>query len=84
MLGNWEYQSTLTPYDYFIFYTAVGSLQEYFYYPVAVAKQVVNGTNYRFVAIAEPKDANLTTHFVIVDIYQPINSAAYVTRITPI
>lgn len=84
MPGGWTYQSYLTPYDSFIFYNAIGNHPNYFYRPVAVAKQVVNGTNYRFITIAEPKTNNLSAHFAVVDIYQPINEKPYVTSISPI
>lgn len=82
MTGSWDYQSYLTPYDSFIFYNAIGHQQDYFYQPIAVAKQIVNGTNYKFIAIAEPKLDDLSSHFAIVEIYKPINGEAYTTNIT--
>lgn len=82
MPGGWNYQSYLTPYDSFIFYSTIGESSDYFYLPIAVAKQVVNGTNYRFMTIAEPISDHLIPHFAIVDIYQPIHEKAYVTNIT--
>lgn len=84
MPGGWSYQSYLTPYDSFVFYNGIGRHEDYFYKPVAVAKQVVNGTNYRFICIAEPRVANLSPHFAIVDIYQPINGTPYATNIVPL
>lgn len=84
MPGGWEYQPNITPYEYQVFYTAVRDMQEYFYYPVAVAIQVVNGINYRFMTIADPRDPNLSTHFAVVEIYQPIDGEPYVTKITPV
>lgn len=84
MPGSWTYQSYLTPYDSFVFYNAIGSHSNYFYRPVAVAKQIVNGTNYRFITIAEPKVKNLSAHFAVVDIYQPPGGTGYVTGITPL
>lgn len=83
MPGGWSYQAYLTPYDSFVFYNAIGKHDDYFYTPIAVAKQVVDGTNYRFMCIAEPKQAGLTPHFAIVDIYKPISGEPYATRITP-
>ena len=74
-------QSYLTPYDSFIFYNAIGQHENYFYNPVAVAKQIVNGTNYRFITIAEPKREELPTRFAVVDIYKPLNGEAYATKI---
>lgn len=82
MPGSWSYQHCLTPYDSFIFYNAIGKHKDYFYTPVAVAKQVVNGTNYRYICIAEPVLENLSAHFATVDIYQPISGEPYVTSIT--
>lgn len=82
MPGSWTYQPYLTPYDSFLFYNAIGKHENYFYRPIAVAKQVVNGTNYRFIAIAEPRREDLSPHFAIVSIYQPINGEAYATDIT--
>ncbi len=84
MPGGWSYNTDITPYDYAVFYSATSDLQEYFYYPVAVATQVVNGTNYKFIAIAYPKEPRGSEHFVIVYIYQPINEKPYVTEIVPI
>ena len=84
MPGSWQYQPYLTTYDSFIFYNAIGKHPDYFYRPIAVAKQVVNGTNYRFMTIAEPEQPDLTPHFAIVEIYQPLNGKAYATSITPV
>lgn len=82
MPGSWTYQPYLTPYDSFIFYNAIGTHEDYFYRPIAVAKQVVNGTNYRFIAIAEPRREDLAAHFAVVDIYQPLSGEAYTTKIS--
>ncbi len=84
MPGGWEFQPYLTNYDSFIFYNAIGQHEDYFYHPIAVATQVVNGTNYRFMTIAEPKLPGLSPHFAIVDIHKPLDGAAYATAITPI
>lgn len=84
MPGGWEFQPYLTNYDSFIFYNAIGQHEDYFYHPIAVAKQVVNGINYRFMTIAEPKRPDLTPHFAVVDIFQPPGGAAYATGITPV
>lgn len=84
MPGGWNYQPYLTTHDSFIFYNAIGQDADYFYHPIAVARQVVNGTNYKFMTIAEPKMPGLEPHFALVDIYQPIRGEAYVTGISPI
>lgn len=84
MPGGWNYQAYLTPYDTYIFYRAMNSEDNYFYIPLAVATQVVNGTNYRFLAIAEPKDINGTPFFSLIEIYKPLNGEAQITNITAI
>ena len=84
MPGSWEYQPYLTTYESFIFYNAIGKHEDYLYHPIAVAKQIVNGTNYKFMTIAEPKEPGLLPHFAIVDIYKPIRGEAYTTKITPL
>lgn len=84
MPGSWSYQPYLTPYDSFIFYHAIGSHEDYFYTPVAVAKQIVNGTNYRFLCVAQPMHEHLSPHFAVIDIYKPIHGEAYATDITPL
>ena len=82
MPGGWSYQSYLTPYDSFIFFNAIGRHNDFFYTPIAVATQVVNGTNYKFMTIAEPQTEDLNPQFAVVDIYQPLNGEAYVTSRT--
>ena len=84
MPGSWQYQPYLTTYDSFIFYNAIGEHPDYFYRPIAVAKQVVNGTNYRFMTIAEPEQSDLTPNFAIVEIYQPLEGRAHAAKITPV
>lgn len=84
MPGSWEYQPSLTTYDAFVFYNAIGQHEDYFYHPIAVAKQVVNGINYRFMTIAEPKQAGYAPHFALVTVYQPPGGQPYATAITPI
>ena len=84
MPGGWSYQSDLTPYDLYVFYRAIGTHDDYFYVPVAVAKQIVNGTNYRFMCIAEPQSETINPHFAIINIYQPLRGEPYVTSILPV
>lgn len=81
MPGGWTYQPYLTPYDSFIFYNAIGMHSDYFYNPIAVATQTVNGTNYKFMCIAKPLSRDLNPHYAVVDIYKPINEAPYTTNI---
>lgn len=84
MPGSWEYQPSLTLYDVFVFYNAIRQHHDYFYHSIAVAKQVVNGINYEFMTIAEPKQAGYTPHFALVAVYQTPGGQPYSTAITPI
>lgn len=84
MPGGWTYQAYLTPYDTYLFYHTMDSGDDYFYIPLAVATQVVNGTNYRFITIAEPKVANGTPYFALIEIYKPPTGDAQVTSITAV
>lgn len=81
MLGGWTYSKEISPYDAHIFYSSIGTHDDYFYIPVAVATQLVNGTNYKFIAIAEPKKENEVPFFAVVEIYKPIHDAPYITSI---
>lgn len=47
MLGGWTYSKDISPYDAHVFYSSIGTHDDYFYIPVALAKQLVNGTNIR-------------------------------------
>lgn len=84
MPGGWNYQAFLTPYDTYLFYRTMDMEEDYFYIPVAVATQIVNGTNYRFLTIAEPKSTDGTPYFALVEIYKPIEGEGSITNITPI
>lgn len=84
MPGSWTYEPYLTSYDSFVFFNAIGEQPDYFYHPIAVAKQIVNGTNYKFMTIAEPKTDNLSPHFALVAVYQPLSGKPYATSITPL
>lgn len=81
MLGGWTYSKNISPYDAHIYYSSIGTYDDYFYIPVAMAKQLVNGTNYKFIAIAEPKKEHDSPFFAMVEIYKPIHGAPYLTRI---
>ncbi len=81
MPGGWTCEAYLTPYDGLMVYNASLKENYYFYTPIAVATQVVNGTNYKFMTIAEPQTEDLNPQFAVVDIYQPINGKPYLTSI---
>lgn len=84
MPGGWNYQAYLTPYDTYLFFNTMDNQEDYFYVPLAVATQLVNGTNYRYITIAEPKDTENTPHFALVEIYKPIQGESQVTSITAV
>lgn len=84
MPGEWNYQPYITNYENILFYRTIGDQPNYYFTPIAVAKQIVNGTNYKFMCIATPKLQNGQPHFAIVEIYKPIKGNAVLNSITPI
>ncbi|MDF2801359.1 MAG: hypothetical protein K0S61_1262 [Anaerocolumna sp.] len=84
MPGGWTYQADVSPYNAYIFYSAIGESEDFIYFPVAVASQIVNGTNYKFIAIVEPKSTTMNSFFALVEIYKPIQGNAYVTKVNVI
>ncbi|TKG95531.1 hypothetical protein EYV94_08810 [Puteibacter caeruleilacunae] len=51
------------------------------YTPVAVATQVVNGTNYRFFCNAKEVYPNSANEAAMVEIYKPLNDKARICQI---
>lgn len=51
------------------------------YSPVAVASQVVNGTNYAYFCNASPAMPNSPTYPAMVSIYKPLDGSACLTHI---
>ncbi len=84
MPGGWTYQADVSPYNAYIFYSAIGESEDFIYYPVAVASQIVNGTNYKFIAIVESKSSTMNPFFALVEVYKPIQGNAYVTKVNVI
>ena len=54
------------------------------YTPLAVATQVVSGTNYRFFCNAQVVYPDAPNDAVITQIYQPLNGEAHITSITKV
>ncbi|MBT9776560.1 hypothetical protein GPL15_08590 [Clostridium sp. MCC353] len=84
MPGSWSYQPYLQPYDYYIFYSAIGQQDYYSYLPIAAASQVVNGMNYKFIAIAEPITADGSPHFAVIETSQSSDGTISPASIVPV
>lgn len=84
MAGEWTYHASLTVYDSTVFNTAVDESYDYYYRPLVVAEQIGNGTNYRFICLAEPKKKGHGTHFAMIAIHKPFHGPGYVTAIDTI
>jgi hypothetical protein len=54
------------------------------YSPVAVASQVVSGTNYAFFCNAQIPGIGNTVYPAMVNVYQPLNGSAVITHIAKI
>jgi hypothetical protein len=72
--GGWtEYQDHMSTKEEQIFSQATKDLMGVNYEPVAVATQVVSGTNYRFFCNATPVYPNAPHEATIVEVYEPLN-----------
>ena len=81
LIGGWSDFTGLTSDDEDVFKQAIGSIKGVDYKAFKVSKQIVNGTNYRFICEGNPvvKDSNIFP--AIVKVYQPVNGNAVVTGI---
>lgn len=81
LIGGWSDFTGLTSDDEDVFKQAIGSIKGVDYKAFKVSKQIVNGTNYRFICEGNPvvKDSNIFP--AIVKVYQPVNGNAVLTGI---
>jgi hypothetical protein len=80
IVGGWSPYHPLTAKDKEVFDEAMKGFVGVKYTPNTVSTQVVAGTNYRFKCTASMPPA-LVVWEAIVEIYQPLNGAPYVTGI---
>lgn len=81
LMGGWSDFTDLAPEDEEVFKQAIGLVKDIDYKAFKVSKQIVNGTNYRFICEGNPvvKDSNIFP--AIVKVYQPVNGNAVITGI---
>lgn len=82
LIGGWSVYNIPTPEELKIFKEAMKGLLGVKYSPTAVSTQLVEGTNYRFKAIATVILSGLT-YEVIISIYQPLSGEPKLIEITP-
>ena len=83
MAKNWIYEPTVSPYDALLFYNTMKRYYDQFeYIPIAVAKREEIGTKYRYLCIAQARNApDHDTLFAGIEIYKPIAGTPYATRL---
>ena len=71
----------------YVFQTATADLTGVTYEPISVRTQLVNGTNYTYIAKATPMTATQVPYYVTISVYEaPASSGGQITLgdITPI
>ena len=88
MTGNWQVEYPISPESINIFKESLKDIHNgYMYKPIAVSKQVINGMNYIYIAIANPAISNNKSGEQIVKIHiiaTPAGAAPKVMRIMPV
>ena len=81
LMGGWSEFTDLAPEDEEVFKQVIGLEKGVDYKVFKVSKQIVNGTNYRFICEGNPvvKDSNIFP--AIVKVYQLVNGNAVLTGI---
>ena len=80
VVGGWSPYHSLTAQDKAVFDEAMKGFVGVTYTPQTVSTQVVAGTNYRYKCIASMPPAQVVWE-AIVEIFQPLNGAPYITGI---
>lgn len=80
VVGGWTLYHPLTPSDQKVFTEAMKGFVGVKYTPQSVSTQVVAGKNYRFKCAASMPPSNAVWE-AIVEIFDPLNGAPYVTGI---
>ncbi len=83
--GGWTpYVTPIPAEDLEVFKKALHGLVGVNYSPLAVAKQVVSGMNYRFFCNAHVVYPGAANEAAIVEIYKPLNGEPHITSISRI
>ena len=82
ILGGWSiFRTGITKEEKHIFEEAFKGFVGVSYSPIAVATQVVQGTNYSFFCNAKGVYPNAPNQAAMVTIYDPLNGIAHITKI---
>ena len=76
-----DYSCNISPEAQKVFDTAFTGFVGVRYTPIAVATQVVNGTNYSFLCNSKTVYPLTTNKAAIVNIYQPLNGGPHISEI---
>jgi hypothetical protein len=81
MQKGWVYEPVITSYEALLLYNALQRhIDDYNYYPIAIARREEVGMKYRFLCIAKPKTSpGTSSHFADVEIYKPEGGMPYAT-----
>ena len=74
--GGYTDFEALDSYDLYVFQAATAGLTGVTYEPIAVRTQIVNGTNYNFIARATTTTNPPTSYYVMISVYQAPNGGA--------
>jgi hypothetical protein len=83
LVGGWTpYSIQISPEATAVFKKALNGLVGVDYIPLAVATQVVSGTNYRFFCNAKVVYPDAPNEAAIIQIYQPLQGDPHIVSIT--
>lgn len=83
--GGYTDFRALTAADTLVFQTAIANLVGVTYQPIGVRTQIVNGTNYTFLALATLTTGTTTnSYYVLINVYQALDGTITLGTITPI
>ena len=82
--GGYSQFRPLTSADLIVFQTATANLMGISYEPLSVRTQVVNGTNYTFIARATTTTLPTTSYYVLVNVTQASDGTITLGPITPL
>ena len=82
LLGGWSiFRTDITEEEKGIFEAVTKNLEGVKYDPIAIATQVVNGTNYKFFCNAQIVYPNAPNQAAMITIYQPLKGPTHITSV---
>jgi len=81
MQKGWVYEPVISSYEALLLYNALKRHDDnFYYYPIAIAKREEIGTKYRYLCIAKPKTIpGPPSHYADVEVYKPYAGMPYAT-----